>query len=165
MIAASVAGMFALDLLFGRWNRKDFSRRHFAMRPAMASRPTLRIAVLLLGVVAAASSILLIGCEDSPVTYFPSKINQNWDMVADGTGDITHFEIVNAPTSDHTDSVNIHITKTQTRAYWQNGTAGAELWWGMHQLSDGRWVADYTIADFDPPNLMRFDYLHSDSNS
>jgi len=86
-------------------------------------------------------------------------------MAADGTGDITHFEIVNAPTSDHTDSVNIHITKTQPRAYWQNNSAGAELWWGMHQLSDRRWVADYSIANFDPPNLMRFDYQHFDSNS
>jgi hypothetical protein len=49
----------------------------------MASRRTLRIAVLLLGVVAAASSILLIGWGDSPVTYFPSRIGQKWDMVAD----------------------------------------------------------------------------------
>jgi len=109
--------------------------------------------------------LLLSGCGNTPITYFPSKIGQKWDMVADETGDITHFEIVPPPTSDHADSVNIHITKTQARAYWQNGTPGAELWWGMRQLSDRRWVADYSIANFDPPNLMRFDYLHFDSNS
>src|SRR5438445_13012899 len=108
-------------------------------KDAMASLQPRRIPALLVGVVLTASSILLIGCGDSPVTYFPSQIGQKWDMVADGTGDITHFEIVNPPTSDHTDSVNVHITKTQTRAYWQNDTAGAELWWGMHQLSDRRW--------------------------
>jgi hypothetical protein len=116
-------------------------------------------------VVLTSSSLLLVGCANAPATYFPSQIGQKWDMVADGTGDITHFEIVAPPTSDHTDSVNIHITKTQTRAYWQNDTPGAELWWGMRQLSDRRWVADYTIANFDPPNLMRFDYLHSDADS
>jgi hypothetical protein len=94
------------------------------VRPATASLPILRIAALLLGIVSAASSILLSGCGDSPVNYFPSRIGQKWDMVADGTGDITHFEIVNAPTSDHTDSVNIHITKTQTRAYWESPIKG-----------------------------------------
>jgi hypothetical protein len=134
-------------------------------KDAMVSRHALRVPALLFGVVLTASSTLLFGCGNYPVKYFPSQIGQKWEMVADGTGDITHFEIVNPPTSDHTDSVNIHITKTQTRAYWQNNSAGAELWWGMHQLSDRRWVADYSIANFDPPNLMRFDYQHFDSNS
>jgi hypothetical protein len=53
------------------------------MRPAIASLQVLRIAVLLLGVVAAASSILLIGCGDSPVTYFPSKIGQKYTIHRD----------------------------------------------------------------------------------
>jgi hypothetical protein len=129
----------------------------------MAELRTLRIPSQFFGVVLMTS--LLVGCANYPVTYFPAQIGQKWDMVADETGDITHFEIVSAPTFDHTDSVNIHITKTQARAYWQNNSAGAELWWGMRQLSDRRWVADYSIANFDPPNLMRFDYLHSDPNS
>ncbi len=129
----------------------------------MALLHALRIPARLFGVVLTAS--LLIGCASYPVAYFPSQIGQKWDMVADETGDITHFEIVNAPTLDHTDSVNIHITKTQARAYWQSNSPGAELWWGMHQLSDRRWVADYSIANFDPPNLIRSDYLHFDDNS
>lgn len=115
-----------------------------------------------------ATIILTAGCEQTvPTTanYFPSQLGQAWDMVADKTGDITHFEIVSAPTSDHVDVVNMHITKSKTRAYWQPGSPGAELWWGMHQLQDLRWVADYSIANFDPPNLLRFDYVHYDSNS
>jgi len=136
------------------------------MDNARASVRTLSILALLLGLMLTSSSMLLIGCGgDASTTYFPSQIGQSWDMVADGTGDITHFEIVAAPSSDRTDAVNIHITKTQTRAYWQNYSAGAELWWGMHQLPDRRWVADYSLANFDPPNPMRFDYLHFDSNS
>ena len=113
----------------------------------MSELRTLRIPSQYFGVVLMTS--LLVGCANYPVTYFPAQIGQKWDMVADETGDITHFEIVSAPTSDHTDSVNIHITKTQARAYWQNNSAGAELWWGMRQLSDRRWVADYSIANFD----------------
>lgn len=109
--------------------------------------------------------LALAGCGSSRPNYFPSQIGQQWDMVADGTGDKTHFEIVGAPTTDHTDAINIHITKTQTRAYWQNGMAGAQVWWGMHQEQDGRWIADYSISNFAPPNLMRNDYLHSDNNS
>jgi len=112
-----------------------------------------------------AASVWLLGCRGIAPNYFPAQMGQKWDMIADGTGDITHFEIVSAPTSDHTDAVNIHITKTQTRAYWQNYAAGAELWWGMHQMQDGRWIADYSIANFTPPNLMRLDYQHSDNNS
>ena len=112
-----------------------------------------------------ALSIALLECGSHPGSYFPAQVGQKWDMVADGTGDITHFEIVPAPSSDRTDAINIHITKTQSRAYWQNYTAGAELWWGMHQLKDQRWIADYTIANFNPPNLMRFDYQHFDTNS
>jgi|HubBroStandDraft_6_1064221.scaffolds.fasta_scaffold04528_2 hypothetical protein len=133
----------------------------------MASLKALRIRALILasGFVLTASSIISVSCGDSRVNYFPSQIGQSWDMIADGTGDITHFEIVNPPTSDRTDLVNIRITKTQARAYWQNNSAGAELWWGMHQLGDRRWVADYSIANFTPPNLMRFDYLHFDANS
>ena len=102
----------------------------------MASLKALRIRALILasGFVLTASSIISVSCGDSRVNYFPSQIGQSWDMIADGTGDITHFEIVNPPTSDRTDLVNIHITKTQARAYWQNNSAGAELWWGMHQL-------------------------------
>jgi hypothetical protein len=37
----------------------------------------------------------------------PAQIGQKWDMVVDGTGGITHFEIVAAPTPDHTDAVNL----------------------------------------------------------
>src|ERR1700756_1351884 len=112
-----------------------------------------------------AASFVLLGCGERAPNYFPAEVGQKWDMIADGTGDITHFEIVSAPTSDRADAINIHITKTQTRAYWQNYTPGAELWWGMHQMPDKRWVADYTIANFTPPNLMRFDYQHFDNNS
>jgi len=35
----------------------------------------------------------------------------------------------------------------------------------MHQLSERRWAVDYSMANFDPPNLMRFDHQHFDSNS
>jgi hypothetical protein len=78
---------------------------------------------------------------------------------------LANFEIVAAPSTDRTDQINLHITKTHTRAYWQNYTAGVELWWGMRQLKDRQWVADYTIANFTPPNLMRCDYQHFDDNS
>src|SRR5579863_6305797 len=98
-----------------------------------------------LTLLALATNVGLIACANHSPNYFPAQVGQKWDMVADGTGDITHFEIVGAPTPDHTDPINIHITKTQARAYWQNYTPGAELWWGMHALQDGRWVADYTI--------------------
>lgn len=105
---------------------------------------------------------LICGCASYQPNYFPSQIGQKWDMVADVTGDVTHFEIVNAPTTDHADAVNIHVTKTQTRAYWQPGSADAEIWWGMRQLADSRWVADYSIVQ---PGLQRLDYLHADTNS
>jgi hypothetical protein len=82
----------------------------------MALLNAVRIPALLLAVVLTAAGILLFGCRSYPVTYFPSQIGQKRDMVADGTGDLTHFEIVNPPTSDYTNSVNIHITKTQARA-------------------------------------------------
>jgi hypothetical protein len=108
--------------------------------------------------------MLLVGCG-APVNYFPARLGQSWDMRADDTGDITHFEITNAPTNNHTDPINIHITKYQTRAYWEPGLDGAEVWWSMRQLKDGRWVSDYSISNFNPPNLMRNDYLHHDPNS
>lgn len=108
---------------------------------------------------------LSVGCASYAPNYFPSQIGQKWDMVADVTGDVTHLEIVNAPTTDHTDAVNIHITKTEARAYWQVGAPGAESWFGMHQLPDGRWIADYNIATFDGQNMSRTEYLHFDENS
>lgn len=118
-----------------------------------------------IGILILSANVGLTGCANRPRNYFPAQLGQHWDMIADGTGDITHFEIVAPPSSDRTDQINIHITKTQASAYWQNYAPGAELWWGMHALNDGRWVADYTIANFTPPNLMRFDYQHFDNNS
>jgi hypothetical protein len=75
-----------------------FSRRREENKTevdVMAELRTLRIPSQFFGVVLMTS--LLVGCANYPVTYFPAQIGQKWDMVADETGDITHFEIVMLP--------------------------------------------------------------------
>ncbi len=104
-----------------------------------------------------AGSLLLPGCNRKPVTaagptpaevvitsaqvFNLSMIGQTW-VFTNGYGDRSTIEIQSAPACVAGicgNNVVFHYTKTACRAYWLPGVCGAELWFTLHQETDGSW--------------------------
>ena len=113
----------------------------------------------------------LVGCSD-PSNPYNLRPGQAWDMQAQN-GDITHFETIALHNvgCQSGELLDMHTTKTQARAYWQAGLAGAEVHWILHHDPSGEWRAVTSLINWDPsitPNPRiphTVNYLALDENA
>jgi hypothetical protein len=77
---------------------------------------------------------------------FPFAPGQSWDM-RDQEGRVTHFETLQIDNiACHAgESVDIHITKTNTNAYWNVGIPAADIHWILHRDLSGAWRASASL--------------------
>jgi hypothetical protein len=104
-----------------------------------------------------------------PCDLFPFRPGQSWDM-RDQEGRTTHFEtlVVQNVACHDGESVDMHITKTSTDAYWNVEFPAADIHWILHRDVNGAWRAsaslfrDETTAD---QNGITINYEWLDANA